>query len=216
MKIRTRLFVAYLLVVGVGFYALVHSILNDFRLRYQATMEETMVDMAAVLASMVEHDMTEGAVRVDQLHVAFSSAAKRQFAAQIYEMTKTSVNVRVYVTDERGIVVFDSDGGRDEGKDYSRWNDVKRTLQGVYGARATRAVSDDPMSATLYVAAPIRAGEKIVGVLAVGKPATSLMLFLEMARRDVTIAGVVAALTVVAEASPPFACWFPALPNGTN
>jgi hypothetical protein len=36
---------------------------------------------------------------------------------------KASLDYRVYITDARGIVVFDSDG-RDVGRDYSRWRDV--------------------------------------------------------------------------------------------
>ncbi len=44
---------------------------------------------------------------------------------------------RVYLTDARGKVVFDS-SGQATGQDYSRWNDVWLTLRGQYGARSTR------------------------------------------------------------------------------
>lgn len=76
-------------------------------------------------------------------------------SAQVFDFLKTSIDLRVYVTDERGIVVFDSDNGRDEGTDYSGWLDVSRTLRGEYGARTPR----DPnvaRSSIMYVAAPIR------------------------------------------------------------
>ena len=46
MRIRLRLFVAFLLVVGLGFYGLIDWILDDLRPRYLETMEESMVDTA--------------------------------------------------------------------------------------------------------------------------------------------------------------------------
>ena len=49
------------------------------------------------------------------------------------------IDLRVYVTDDKGIVLFDSTG-KDEGRDYSRWNDVYRTLRG----RDVRVTGLDP------------------------------------------------------------------------
>jgi len=101
------------------------------------------------------------------------------------------------VTDDRGIVRFDSDGGRDEGKDYSRWNDVYLTLGGRYGARATREDPDDPDASVLYIAAPLRVRERTVGVLSVGKPTRGLHRFIRVSRRKIVVAGTVAAGTVL-------------------
>ena len=39
--------------------------------------------------------------------------------AQIYALPKIEVDTRTYVTDKKGIGVFDSDNDRDEGEDYS-------------------------------------------------------------------------------------------------
>jgi two-component system sensor histidine kinase CreC len=58
-------------------------------------------------------------------------------------------------------------------------------------------VPDDARSAVLYVGAPIRAGERIVGCLTVCKPADAVTLFVEVARRKI-IAGGLAAAAVVA------------------
>ena len=197
MKIRTRLFVAFLVLVGAGFYALIDWILDDLRPRYSATMEESMVDTATLLASWVENQVEAGAIRTDDLRSAFDTAQKRRFSANIYEMTKTRINMRVYVTDQTGVVVFDSDNGRDEGKDYSRWNDVYRTMRGEYGVRATRSDPDDPMTSTHCVASPIRAGDQIIGVLAVSKPARSVAVFLNTAKKKIAVAGGIAAIAVV-------------------
>ena len=39
--------------------------------------------------------------------------------AQIYALPRIEVDTRTYVTDKKGIGVFDSDNDRDEGEDYS-------------------------------------------------------------------------------------------------
>jgi two-component system sensor histidine kinase CreC len=196
LKIRTRLFVAFFLIVGLGFYLLVNAIVDDLRPRYLETMEESMVDMATLLSSFVGNQIVDGKIDVTDLWSVFSDAHKRRFSAKIYELTKTHLSMRVYVTDLEGTVIFDSDHGRDEGRDYSKWNDVMRTLQGEYGARATRTDPDDPRTSALYVAAPVMAGGEILGVLTVGKPTDSVTLFLEAARKKIIFAGILAALSV--------------------
>ena len=197
MKTRTRLFAAFLALAGVGFYALVDWIRDDLVPRYLAVMEETMVDTAEVLSAFLANQMEQGRIPVDGLRQVFGAADARRFSARIYELTKTRTNLRVYVTDKAGIVVFDSDNGRDEGKDYSRWNDVVRTFRGEYGARTTHMVPGDPSTAILYVASPIVADGQTAGVLTVCKPAASVALFLDTARRDIAFAGVVAAAAVM-------------------
>lgn len=196
MKIRYRLFAALLVIVGVGFYQLVDWILEDLRPRYLEAMEETMVDISTLLASLAEIQMRDDAVDTTNLRAAFDVAQKRVFSAKIYEVTKTHLNIRVYITDRNGIVVFDSDEGRDEGEDYSQWIDVARTMRGEYGARSTRLDPDDPTTSILHVASPIRSDEEIVGVLTVAKPADSVTLFMEAAHRKIANAGLVAALSV--------------------
>jgi two-component system sensor histidine kinase CreC len=188
VKIRTRLFIAILALVALALYALVYWIVDDLRPRYLATMEESMVDTVTVLASLLEHQLLNGEIRTDDLRQAFDSAQRKQFAATIYEVTKTTINMRAYVTDRKGIVVFDSDNGKDEGQDYSRWNDVRLTLSGRYGVRATRSDADDPMTSVIHVAAPIRYDDQIIGVVTISKPTYSVARFLATARRDIVVA----------------------------
>ncbi len=56
----------------------------------------------------------------------------------------------VYGTDRAGRVLFDSTG-RANGADYSQWNDVNRSLAGLYGARASRDVEQDPLTSVMYL-----------------------------------------------------------------
>ncbi len=200
LKIRTRLFVGFVVVAGAALFAFVYSFTGDFRPRYLATMEESMVDVANLLAAVVEYQIVGEEPPTENLHAIFELARGRAFSARIYEMNKSGIDMRVYVTDRDGIVLFDSAGAADEGKDYSRWNDVYRTLRGEYGARATRLDPEDPWSETLYVAAPIHGRGTIVGVLTVCKPSGSVALFAQTAKVQIAIAGALAILAALVSA----------------
>jgi two-component system sensor histidine kinase CreC len=198
VRIRTRLFLGFLLLTGAGFYFLVDWILGDLRPRYLESMEESLIDTANLLASLAEIDIEVSGIPADQFRDAFDRVARRPLAAKVYDVVKTKVDLRVYVTDSLGLVIFDSDNGRDEGKDYSKWRDVYMTLRGSYGARSTRVHPDKASSSELFVAAPIYAGGRIAGVLTVSKPSRSVDLYLQAATPKIIAAGAVAALAVMA------------------
>ena len=122
-------------------------------------------------------------------------AEDRQFEARIYDIVKTHMNLFVYVTDHNGIVLYDSSGLR-TGEDLSRMNDVYLTLKGKYGARSSRMVESDPQTGALYVAAPIRYGKHIVGVLTVMKPKDSVTPFIQLAQRRSLTAALLTACAI--------------------
>ena len=93
-------------------------------------------------------------------------------------------------------MLFDSDNGRDEGKDYSGWRDVELSLQGNYGARTSRDLPDAPGESALYVAAPIYAGNDVIGVLTVAKPTRNVNTFVEATQRKITFGAIVTVLVV--------------------
>jgi len=196
VKIRTRIILSFVLVVGVGFYFLVDHILGELRPRYLEAVEEVLVDESNLLAAFLESQMRDAKIPVERLKAAFDRLGERSFSAKIYKLTKTKVDERLYVTDAQGRVVFDSEG-RDEGQDFSQWRDVHLTLLGDYGARTSRDHPENPGSSVLHVAAPIRFDGKIVGVLTLRKPTASINFFLETARPSIVIAGAVAATAVI-------------------
>ncbi|MEE4378196.1 MAG: two-component system sensor histidine kinase CreC, partial [Candidatus Competibacteraceae bacterium] len=134
---------------------------------------------------------------VEQLRQAFQRIYERRFSAQIYGLEKRHVDMRVYVTDHQGIVLFDSDQRGDEGKDYSSWNDVYLSLQGEYGARSSQEDPLNPDSSVLYIAAPIHHDGSIVGVVSVGKPARNADQFIGLAKQKLAVGGLVAAASVL-------------------
>jgi two-component system sensor histidine kinase CreC len=185
VSIRLRIVVCFIVLTGAGGLALSFLVARDLWPLTLQTAEESLVDTSAVLASLLEAQLEGGIVSADLLRSAMEITGRRRLEAAIYEITKRQVDLRVYVTDARGIVLYDSDGGRDEGRDYSQWNDVYLTLQGRYGARATRGVPEDTVSSVLYVATPIRSGDRIVGALSVGKPVAGIKLFMASTRNRI-------------------------------
>lgn len=199
MTIRTRIFLVYLLLIGGGYLYLFTSILGAIRPRYLESMEATLIDTAAYLAAVAEtHVRPDDTLDVAPLRRAFDQAASRPLDAQIYTFHKTAVDLRLYLTDAAGLVLYDSDGGRAEGRDYSRWNDVLLTLQGRYGARATRLDPADESSLVIHVAAPIRRGDRVVGVLSLGKPTANINALVAAVRTKVLLAGALGGGLVIA------------------
>ena len=73
MSIRTRLFLTFLILVGLGFFLLTRSITREFGPRYLAAMEESMVDMATVLSSFLEARAEDKVLDVGNLRTVFES-----------------------------------------------------------------------------------------------------------------------------------------------
>jgi two-component system sensor histidine kinase CreC len=197
VKIRTRIFLVFVVVVVGGFFFLVRWIGGDLRPRYLESLEEPLVDTAHILAELLADPFTTQQLNVDRLRQTFQRIYERRFSAQIYGLEKRHVDMRVYVTDHQGIVLFDSDVRGDEGKDYSSWNDVYLSLQGEYGARSSQEDPLNPGSSVLYIAAPIYRDGAIVGVVSVGKPARNADQFIALAKQKLAVGGLVAAASVL-------------------
>jgi len=108
---------------------------------------------------------------------------RRHLGANVWNFRKDRLDYRIYVTDARGVVVYDS-AGSDLGKDYSQWNDVYRTLRGRYGARSSRDESGH--DTVMHVAAPIvdDAG-RIIGVLGVANPNRTTQPFIAASQQEI-------------------------------
>lgn len=185
MSLRVRLILLMLAIYAAGGYFITRWVIDQVRPRYLESMEETLVDTSVLLAAEVEQHSSNG-LTADDIRAVYRRAAQRTFTARIFSLEKTGVDLRVYVTDATGRVVFDS-AGRDEGKDFSRWNDVARTLKGLYGARSTHDLPHDEATQTLYVAAPVLQEGRIVGVVGVGKPTRGINELVALAKRRILI-----------------------------
>ncbi len=187
-----RAFAIYIVILGgLGWFLLDHAVerLTD---GMRQAAENVMVDSVNVLAALLEQQLeannpeADGISEVQELSTAaladtLQKAKRRRFDAKIYQVGKTSVSADVYVTNSEGIIVYDSTG-RDVGKNYSQWNDVKLTLEGKYGARTSiinsfnlRADIDKSKAPkAMVVAAPIRLNGETLGVVSLATPVNSL------------------------------------------
>lgn len=196
MSRRTRIFIGILLIYTAGIAFLLYRVVADIDPRYRESAEESLVETTQLLASLVEQDVIAGAINTARLEPLFRSLYAREFSAQIYNLHKSRVELRAYVTDRSGRVLFDS-LGRSVGADFSQWSDVSRSLAGLYGARTSRDVENDPHTSVMFVGAPIRWNNEIVGVVTVGKPVQSFGQFVEDARARTLWVGVGSGLALL-------------------
>lgn len=181
MNFFIRFFVGYALVAALGVLLAMKLFTDQLVPGVRQSVEETLVQTANLLAEVASQESANGPQGTLGIEAIFRAYEKRRFAAQIYGVLKSDPNLRIYVTDQNGRVVYDS-RGLDIGKDYSIWRDVRLTLSGQYGARTTFENEADGSSSVMYVAAPILHQGQIVGVLSVGKPASSFQSFIDMTR----------------------------------
>ena len=177
MRLGLRIFLGYFLVVGLAAWLVMHVFVGEIKPGVRQAMEDTLVDTANVLALLAADDMASGRMQDGDFARRVGELGQRDVHARIWGFRKNALDYRVYVTDARGIVVFDS-SGKDVGKDYSRWNDVYLTLHGQYGARSTRSDPNDPASTVMHVAAPILHDGRIIGVLTVAKANRTIAPFI--------------------------------------
>jgi len=181
MRLGAVLFLAHVLILALCFSYPLEQVGKRLRTAYLESAEEPLVDTANLMAAFVGQQIEEGNFRAEELYRVFEEARGRKVAARIYEMRKDSVDLSVYITDAKGIVLFDSDNRETIGEDFSLWRDVKLTLEGEYGARVRRDPNNPDAPAALFVAAPIRVAGKIAGVLTVIKPTTNIAAFVSAA-----------------------------------
>jgi two-component system sensor histidine kinase CreC len=174
----SRILLGFLLFLATGLYFLVKKVSERVERQYLEAAEESMVDVAQLMAAFAGESVNEaGTFDLAMIRKAWSVAGTQPVRAQIYSFTKTSMDMNAYVTDRRGVVLFDSDGGNAEGLDYWAKRDVALTLSGEYGARSTRSNPQDDDSSVMFVGAPIKRNGEIIGMVSVSKPQVSLFGF---------------------------------------
>src|SRR5688500_18531674 len=197
MRIGLRVLLGYFVIVALAALLLGRVFVQQVKPGVRQAMEDTLADTANVLAELATDDLLAERINDGQFAQRIRALRGRDIGAEIWGFEKRAASYRITVTDSGGIVVFDS-AGRDLGRDNSRWNDVYLTLRGRYGARSTRSDPDDDGSSVMYVAAPVRDGERIVGVLTVSKPNRTIEPFIQRSERIVRNWGLVLLGTALA------------------
>ena len=186
MRIGTRILLGYAAVVAMGALLVTEVFVAQIKPGVRQTSEAALVDTANLLAELATEDFRAGTLSDGRFARGLQAALQREPGAAVWGIEAGDTPLRVYATDARGIVVFDSTGAA-LGEDYSRWNDVYLTLRGRYGARSTAPDPARPDDTVMHVAAPLRddAG-RIIGSLTVARPNAAVAPFI--ARNQATVA----------------------------
>lgn len=201
MKIRTIFLLTFSLIAAVVIGFFYRWTTDEIRPSYLKVVEENLVDTSRLLASLIQEQMVDDNWDTGSIRRSAENLREDRFVAKIFDSEKLASDLRFYVTDSRGIVWFHSHDPQEEGKDYSRWIDVARTLRGEYGARSTRMDPEDPATSHLHVAAPIENGSGLIAVVTVIKPIDWPYRFMEESRQHIllgaTVLGVCALALVI-------------------
>ncbi len=184
MKLSHRIFLGFFLLVGLATYFVLRIFVQEVKPGVRQGLEVALVDTSNLLAEIAAAELKAGTLQNGAFAEAVHRFSDRTFKAHIWGVDLRKAGFRVHVMDAKGIVIFDSEG-RDQGQDFSRWNDVARTLRGDYGARSTRSDPKDDTTSVMHVAAPILDGPRIVGVLSLAAPTASVLPFAERSRNRV-------------------------------
>jgi len=197
VNISVRLFFGYFLIVGLAAWFVLNTFTRETEPGIRQATEETLVDTAHVLAEMAALELAAGRINQGSFADAIRAAVRRSPQADISGIHKESVDFRVYVTNARGVVVYDSRQAA-VGEDFSQWRDIARVLRGEYGARSTRDDPYDPRSSVMHVAAPVFWQGELIGVLSLAKPMTSVEPYIDRAAERVKQSGLLLLATTAA------------------
>jgi two-component system sensor histidine kinase CreC len=177
MKISLQIALGYFLIVGLAAWFVLNVFSQEVKPGVREAMEDTLVDTANLLAEQATRDFKAGHIQDGALAQSLRTYQARPVDAAIMGINKRSLEYRVYITDAQGIVVYSTEPEQ-VGQDFSRWRDVYLTLHGQYGARTSRDDPEDEQSSVMHVAAPILDGNRLVGVLTVAKPNSTMQPFI--------------------------------------
>jgi len=187
-----RAFGIYFLILGTLLWFTLDNAIERLNDGMRQSAESVIVDIANILAVFIEDEINQRTINQqsenpsqqlhperlnpEQLKRVLNKVKTRVLDAQIYSVKKTFVDSEVYISDDRGMIIYDSTG-KHVGKDFSRWRDVKLTLEGQYGARTSyvdRAHTEPGDAKAMIIAAPIIHNNQTLGVISVLKPINSL------------------------------------------
>ena len=188
MSITLRLLLGYFLIVGLAAWFVLNVFTEEVKPGVRQSMEDTLVDASQLLAELAVEDFKTGQLEHGRFAQGFRQYQSREPRTTIWGFRKNAINLRVYITDTQGRVIYDSTG-QAVGQDYSRWNDVYLTLRGQYGARSTRTDPKDERSSVMYIAAPIKDASTLLGVLTIAKSTASVQPFIDRSRSRIERAG---------------------------
>jgi two-component system, OmpR family, sensor histidine kinase CreC len=188
MHLGLRLLFGVFLILGLATFFVLRVFVNEIKPSVRDVLEEVMIDSANAFAEIAAPELANGTIANGSFATAIKAYNEREPNARVSGLVKKTVDFRVYVTDAKGIVRYDSENVA-VGQDYSRWRDVLLTLRGEYGARVSRDAQRDDGTSVFYVAAPIVHNGERIGVLTLAKNSSTVGPFIERSERKILVSG---------------------------
>lgn len=181
MKLYAQIILVFCVLISGAIYFLLNTAIDELKPAIRQSSEELLVDTVNLLAEMIRTDITNQGIDTLAFSKNVNAFLSRELNAKIYAIEKKQSQLRIYLTDKNGTLIYHSSPlfQKELGKDYSQWNDVYLTLLGKYGARSSEDIEGDKSTSFMYVAAPIYHNDDIIGVISVGKPRTDLLPFID-------------------------------------
>jgi two-component system OmpR family sensor kinase len=178
-SIRTRLLAAFLLVALVAAAGLSYYFLTQIEAYGLRRLEERLYTEARMSASLLGavYDAA-GAGSKDEVQVP-----ARAISAALADVS-AETSSRLRVLDAKGVVIADSSQTDAVGVSYATRPEIVKALAGGYGADTRRT---ELGRVALYVAAPVRADGRIVGVTYASSTTFSILTLLSDYRRQLAI-----------------------------
>jgi two-component system sensor histidine kinase CreC len=180
-----------LLMAEIGIGALVYQKVEGIAVHFHGALEASLNETAKLASSLLLTDIRDGALDTGKLESALANFQKQDRIPYFKEPVRTFVALRIFITDLKGRVIYDSTG-INQGRDFSITPDVRLAMQGEY---ASREVSQGG-STVLYVSLPIVWQDRTLGVVSVGRSTMTIEPLIRAAQRNFVVVGMGSGLAV--------------------
>ncbi|WP_163122071.1 two-component system sensor histidine kinase CreC [Acinetobacter portensis] len=193
MSIFIRIWFFFGLIILLGLWFISYTFNQQVKPNIRQVVEDTLAENANIIAMLVAEDVYDNKVANPEFDQKIQKALNRKLNAQIWQHNKKDISQQIYITNANGRIIYDSNH-LVVGQDYSKWNDVYLTLRGKYGVRSTRSDPNKPESSTMYIAAPIFYEQKLIGIVSIGKPNSSVQPYIQRAEKQLSKQAVLVSL----------------------
>ncbi|SVC69980.1 uncharacterized protein METZ01_LOCUS322834, partial [marine metagenome] len=108
MRYSLTVFGGITIVVVLGFIGYGYWLYGEIRDQQKINVEESLVDLSNTLASYLSFQSKAGNLDTADFNQVFQNLTTKNIQAKIHGVLKNSSSINAYITDERGIVLYDS------------------------------------------------------------------------------------------------------------
>jgi len=107
--IGVKLFLTYLVISGSIALFLTDKAQERLTRGIDEAAEEVMIDAANLLAQTLPFDHQRNQIDLERFNHIVTHYLGRELDAKIYDIIKDKPSIRIYITDDKGIVIYDSE-----------------------------------------------------------------------------------------------------------